>query len=178
MAYLAGTSVRTLEAANLFCGATGQSNHLRLANVKLPDVEEVYVDHRPGGAPVAIEVDVMIQRLECDFTLVGWNPEIDALLNAWQDGQNQFWFFGAIRDRVIIPDGGTTNVFQAIAKMTGRLGKSQPGQWQRGALGEFSYSIRGIIAYRLTVAGSIVYDWDFFNNSFSTSGDSPGGTPV
>lgn len=161
--YLGGTSIRTMEAANIVCGLTGPSNHLRAQAIRLPGMEEVYVDHRPGGAPMAIEVDVMLQRLQCDFTLVGWTPEVDILLSAWQQGANQFWVYGAIRDRL----QGT--VSQAVASITGRLGRSVPNSFQRGGSDHFDYSIRGIISYKLTIAGQSVLDWDFFNNRFQTA---------
>lgn len=152
----------TLEAANIFCGAVGDSNHLRLMNIKLPGYEEAYVDHKPGGAPIAIEVDVQVNRLQCDFSLVGWTPEVDALIGSWQSGTNQFYFFGALRDRL------TTQVLQAQANITGRLGKATVNDYQRGAVNNTSYSIRGIIAYKLMISGiGTMIDWDFFNNTLS-----------
>jgi phage tail tube protein FII len=151
----------TLEAANIFCGAGGGSNHLRLINVKLPSYEEVYVDHKPGGAPIAIEVDVLVNRLQCDFTLAGWTPEVDALIGSWQGGTNQFMMFGALRDRL------SGVVQQTQATITGRLGKAAVNEWQRGIVGNSAYSVRGVIAYKLVVAGTIMIDWDFFNNTLS-----------
>lgn len=171
MAYLGGTSLRTLEAANLFCGSTGASQHLRLANVKLPAWEEVYLDHHAGGAPVAIEVDVQMEKLDCEFSLAGWTPEVDSLLAAWQAGENQFTFYGAIRDRVLVDP--SKSVVQAVVTMTGRLGQVQPTQWSRGQLQHYNYAIRSIIAYEATIAGRNLIKWDFFNNQFIVGSDTP-----
>lgn len=152
----------TLEAANIFCGAVGDSNHLRLTNVKLPGYEEAYLDHKPGGSPIAIEVDVGANRLQCDFTLVGWTPEVDALIGSWQAGTNQFFFFGALRDRL------TAQVLQVQANMTGRLGKATVNEWQRGSVNSTAYSIRGLIAYKLMISGlGTMIDWSFFGNTLS-----------
>lgn len=151
----------TLEAANIFCGTAGDPNHLRLINVRLPGYEEVYVDHKAGGAPLAIEIDVQVNKLQCDFTLAGWTPKVDTLIGSWQGGSNRFMFFGALRDRL----GG--GVLQAQAIMTGRLGKASFNEWQRGNVNSFAYSVRGIIAYRLIVAGTTIIDWDFFTNEIS-----------
>ena len=56
-----------LDYANLFCGsAVGddrKSNHLVLTELKLHVMEIQYVDHRPGGAPVAVEIDVVMTRM-------------------------------------------------------------------------------------------------------------------
>jgi P2 family phage contractile tail tube protein len=152
-----------LEAANLVCGADGNHNHLRLLDVKLPTIEEQYLDHRPGGAPVAIEVDVIINKFQCDFALAGWSPKIDALVRAWSVGANDFKFFGALRKH---PTG---EVAQVIANMTGRLGKVSYDSWRRGGLSQTSYSIKGIINYSLVVAGEPLFDWDFFNNTVFTA---------
>jgi Bacteriophage tail tube protein len=156
----------TLEAANVFCGAQGGSQHLRLMNVKLPSYEEVYVDHKPGGAPIGIEVDILVNKLQCDFTLVGWTPKVDALIGSWQGGTNLFWFYGALRDRL------TGQVYQVQATMTGRLGKAAANEWQRGSINSFSYSIRSLIAYKLEInpntdSAVTMIEWDFFNNTLA-----------
>jgi hypothetical protein len=158
------TQPLTLEAASIFCGARSaeNSNHLRLMNVKLPGYEESYIDHKPGGAPIGIEVDVLVNKLQCDFSLIGWTPEVDALIGSWQTGTNAFYVFGALRDRL------SGNVLQAQATITGRLGKAAINEWQRGAVGNSSYSIRGVIAYKLVIAGyGTMIDWSFFNNTLS-----------
>ena len=65
------STLLSLEAANMFCGkeANDLSNslHLKLTEVNLPSIEENYSDHRGLGAPVAIEIDTVINRLECTF---------------------------------------------------------------------------------------------------------------
>lgn len=154
----------TLEAANMYCGGSGsgnESNHIRLVNVKLPAMEEQYLDHRPGGAPIAVEVDVMINKLMCEFTLAGWTVHVAELLDAWQQQQQQFWFYGALRERL------TGNIYQAQAYIVGRLGRADMQAWQRGQINGYDYALRGIIAYTLSVADETVYDWDFFRNEFS-----------
>lgn len=158
-----GNNFLTMEAANIFCGSSGDSNHLRLTSVHLPSIEEVYIDHRPGGAPIAIEIDVMINKLQCDFRLIGWNPNVDKLVSAWAASSNYFSVFGALRDR------NTGQVHQAVAMMYGRLGQARPEAWQRGRAFTSDYSIRGIIKYTLTVANTQVFNWDFFNNTMTTA---------
>lgn len=163
MAITGNNDILSMEAANIFCGNNGDSNHLRLSSVHLPSIEEMYVDHRAGGAPVAIEVDVCLSRLQCDFRLTGWTPNVDRLISAWSSGSNIFRFYGAVRSRT------TGKVYQAYASMFGRLGKAQPAMWQRGALNASDYSIRGIINYQLTIAGTQVFRWDFFENTMTTA---------
>ena len=51
-------TIYTLESVNMICGDTGQgsapgvSTHLVLQELKLPGLEENYVDHAPGGAGI------------------------------------------------------------------------------------------------------------------------------
>jgi Bacteriophage tail tube protein len=159
----------TMEAANIFCGVEApsdptQSNHLRLTDVKLPGMDEQYVDHRAAGAPVAIEIDTVFARLESTFTLAGWSTDVAALIGQWGQASNQFWIFGALRDRV------TGNVLQGKAAIFGRLGRADPNQWRRGDVSHWSYALKGITRYNLSVGGDPVYEFDYYNNIFNIAG--------
>jgi phage tail tube protein FII len=159
----------TLEAANLFAGATAPgdvhaSNHLRLLNVKLPGMVEEYLDHRPGGSWLGIEIDVQINKLQCDFTLAGWSLQAAQLIQAMQTSQTKFWVFGVIRDRL------SGAAYQAQAVITGRLGRADPSAWERGRVHSWDYSIRGIQAYWLSVGDpnlgvQTLWDWSFATNT-------------
>jgi P2 family phage contractile tail tube protein len=160
----------TMEAANIFCGVEApsdptQSNHLRLTDIKLPGMDEQYVDHRGAGAPVAIEIDTVFARLECTFTLAGWSTDVAALIGQWGSAANQFWVFGALRDRV------TGNVLQGQAKIYGRLGRADPQQWRRGDVSHWAYALRGITRYNLSVGAESVYEFDYYNNIFNIAGN-------
>lgn len=154
--------VLTMEAANLFCGAApsdvNASNHLLLTELKLPGLDEQYVDHRPGGSPIAIEIDTIIARLESTFVLMGWAPQVAELVGSWQQNQNQFYAYGVVRDRM------TGEATQSMAIMKGRLGRADPQNWRRGDVMHWNYAIRSITHYELYLAGEQIYYWDFFNN--------------
>jgi hypothetical protein len=160
--------VLTMEKANLYCGAaptdTNASNHLTITELKLPGLDEQYTDHRPGGAPVAIEIDTIIARLESTFVLVGLTPQVMELVGSWDTQQNLFFAYGVIRDRQ------SGEAAQAIAVMKGRLGRADPQNWQRGNVLHTQFSIRGIVHYELAIAGEQIYYWDFFNNQFVVGG--------
>lgn len=165
-----GNALYTMEAANLFAGKAPvdvtESNHLALSNIKLPSMEELYVDHRPGGGPVTIEIDTGWQKLNCDFTLAGWTPQVASLIDSWNPNDNWFFMYGLIRNRV----NGSSQ--QAMAKMRGRLGKADPQAWERGQLMHWAYSIKGIVHYELFFDrnGAPTYFWDFFNNQLVVNG--------
>ena len=164
----------TLEMANMFCGSgpedTRKSLHLKLADVKLPHFEEFYIDHRAGGAPVAIEIDVIYNKLTCEFTILGFDADVMATQRAWSATQNNFHFFGLLRD----PHTGSAYKVEALIK--GRLGKVEYPPWKRGDMFVTTCAIRGIIAYNLAIVDRQIYSWDFMNNTLKIG--SPQGTPA
>lgn len=164
---------------NLFCGAAAEripnyGNHLALTELKLPGFEERYVDWRPGGANVAIEVDVQMVRLQASFTIAGITPQVMKLLRPVTGIQTHFEAYGLIRDMVtFVPR-------QAIAIMWGRLGRVEPSNYRREEVLHTTYAIRGMTSYRLLVAGfnqdtgvqeiDTIYDWDFMTNQLLIGG--------
>lgn len=162
---------------NLFCGATpdrGNSNHLILTELKLPSFEERYVDWRPGGANIAVEIDVQMQRLQATFTTVGMSRQILKLLRPVVGTSTYFTAYGVIRDMVtLVPQ-------QAVAIMFGRLGRAEPSNFRREEVLHTTYAIRGLMYYRLVVAGynqdtgveesDEIYNWDFMTNTFLVGG--------
>jgi P2 family phage contractile tail tube protein len=162
-------TILTLDQANMFCGRepTDVNNglYLELTEVKLPAMNEQYVDHRAGGVPVAIEIDTMFAKLESTFQLIGWNPNVATLVASWRAEQNVFWIYGLLRDRL------TAEAMRVTAKMRGRLGLADPQNWNRSGAQHFNYAIKGIIAYDLVVGNSSIYSWDFFSNRFVVGSD-------
>ena len=156
-------SVWTMESANLYVGSatldTNASNHLTLSEVKLPALDVQYVDHRAGGAPIAIEIDTVIARLECAFTLVGVTPQVMTKLGSWVQSQNDFYIYGVIRDQQ------TGSAAQAAAYIQGQLSRVDPQNYRRGDVLHTVYGIRGIIHYELNIAGEQIYFWDFATNT-------------
>jgi phage tail tube protein FII len=153
-----------LEKANMFCGRepsdVNNGLYLELTEVKLPAMNEQYVDHRAGGVPIAIEVDTMFAKLESTFQLMGWNPQVAQLIASWTAEQNVFWVYGLLRDRM------TAEAVRVSAKIRGRLGLADPQNWNRSSAQHWNYGIKGIIAYKLDIGPSTLYDWSFFDNRF------------
>jgi uncharacterized protein len=158
--------VYVMEAANIFCGsdAPESSNHLTLSEVKLPNLEENFVDHQAGGAPITIEVDTIIQRMEVTFNLAGWSPQVAKLIGSWQAAQQVYSIYGVIRNR------RSGEAIQASATVAGRLGRANPQLWNKGVLQHWEYSIRAITHYELYMDQEEIYFWDFFLNTFSVGG--------
>lgn len=159
------TPVLSMEAANLFCGkgaSTSASTHLVLTQVKLPSFDINYVDHRPGGAPVGVEIDTICNHLECTFVTLGLQPGILSMLRSLSFDDHYFEFYGVLRDQI---EG---SLWQAVARMTGQLARADPTPFDKGDVLHTQYSIRGMTHYELNVAGQEVYFWDFAQNIFRT----------
>src|SRR5215216_2399381 len=152
--------VYIMEGANLFCGDHDPTNstHLILQELKLPGLEENYSDHTPGGAPIAIEVDTHINRLEATFNLAGWNPLVMTLIGRSTRVHQTFTAYGGVRDR------RTGRLMEAKAVLQGRLGRVNPTAFRKGDVMAHEYSIRGIVHYELYLDTDAIYRWDFFES--------------
>jgi len=167
---MASNTVYTLESANLICGdistktAPGISTHLLLQELKLPALEENYVDHTPGGAAVGIEIPSHINKLEATFNLAGWDPDVMVFLGRETRFHQRFTAYGLIRDR------RTSDALQMIAIIEGRLGRVNPTAFSKGNMMHHEYSIKSIVQYQLfmqKVQGGMpeeIYCWDFFTS--------------
>jgi phage tail tube protein FII len=161
------SNVFTMESANLFCGAHDRatSNHLRLLGLKLPGLEENYVDWNPGGAPIASEVETGINKLEATFNLAGWQPEVMKLIGTSKRERQVFTAYGVIRDR------RQGIAVEARCIMQARLGRVNPTEFKRGDLQSHEYSIRGVVHYELYMKDDEIYYWDMFTNEFRIGGE-------
>lgn len=170
----------TMESANLICGDTGSgaapgiSTHLSILELKLPGLEEAYVDVLPGGATIGIEVPMHVNRLESTFNLAGWQPDVMTMMGRSERRLQVFTAYGLIRER------RTGEALQAMSVMWGRLGRSNPTNFRKGDLMAHEFSIRSITHYELYMqqssqAGSQnetnsarqmreIYYWDFFTS--------------
>jgi phage tail tube protein FII len=169
-----------MEGCNMIIGTSGNepapglSTHLVISEMKLPGIEENFVDLIAGGAPVATEVNTHINRLESTFILDGWQPEVMGCIQTADTTLQQFFAYGAIRERRL------GQMCQSKAEMWGRLSRVNPTNFRRGDMLRHEYSIRGITHYELWMsrAGKTkmtqIYYWDFFNSDFrimSPNGD-------
>jgi P2 family phage contractile tail tube protein len=155
-----------LEYANLFCGSApgdvNASNHLTLSELKLPTMEIQYVDHRAGGAPVAVEIDVVMTRLELEFEIVGITPTIMTLLRSYETRKTDFFAYGSLRDYML----GSSVQLEAIFR--GQLAKVDPQPFRKGNVFHMKYQVRGLMNYELYIGPNRnpIYQWDFFQNKF------------
>lgn len=157
-----------MEAANLFCGDDDPtaSKHLTLTELQLPNLQEMFQDHHPGGSLVQVEVSVGIQKLEAGFKLAGWDPDLLTQFGLGATARKKFTAYGSIRDK----RSGT--LIEAKAVLEGRLGRANADAFQRGELQGYDYAISEILHYELHFGGAEKFYWDFFTSDWRVDGAS------
>ncbi len=155
-----------LEAVNLFCGDHDPtaSKHLTITELQLPNLQEKYQDHHPGGSRVAIEIGLGIDKLAATFKLAGFDPELYTQFGVGSRSKNTFTGYGVLRDK------RSGAVSQAKAVMRGRLGQIEADAFQRGELTGHNYGINEILHYELHIAGKEILYWDFFTQVLRQDG--------
>lgn len=162
---MAGT-VYTMEAANLFVGLHDptKSKHLTLAELKLPDLQAIYGDHHAGGALVATEFEVGVQKLEPTFKLNGFDPDLLIEFGLSSRFKNVFTAYGVIRDQ------RTGQAIESKAVIEARLGRVAPDAFQRGELQGHEYAMNSVTRYEVWFNGAPKIEWEFFSSLWRVDG--------
>lgn len=160
------STIYVMEAANLFCGShdPSASKHLTLSELKLPDLQENYTEHHPGGSRVGIEINTGIQKLESTFKLTGFDPQVLAQFGLGTKQSKFYTAYGVILDKSTGENHELKAVFQA------RLGKVAPDAFSRGDVQGHEYSLNEIMHYELWFKNEEKVFFDFFTNTWRIDG--------
>jgi P2 family phage contractile tail tube protein len=155
-----------MEAVSLFCGDEDPTagKHLSIQELKLPDMNETFADHTPGGGRVGIEVPVGIEKFEAPFKLTGFDPQVMSQFGLHTKVAQNYTAYGSVINR------RTGAAIEAKALMEGRLGKVSPEAFKKGDLHGFDYAINGITHYELHFDGVEKFYFDFFTNAWRVDG--------
>lgn len=160
-------TVYILETANLFCGDHDPtaSKHLTLRELKLPDLNEVFLDHAPGGGRAKVEFGVgLLEKLQPTFKLHGWDPLLLEQFGLATKLKNTFTAYGEIKDR------RTGASIEVKAILEGRLGKIAQDPFRRGESQEADYVINEVTHYELWFDGKEKLIFDFWTNTWRVGG--------
>ena len=160
-------TIYVMEAVNLFCGDHDPtaSKHLTITELKLPPLQGIYADHHGGGARVAIEVEVGIQKLEPTFKLAGVDPDLLGQFGLGSRYKNVYTAYGKVRDK------RTGRDIEAKAIIEARLGKIEPDAFTRGELMGHEYALNEVTHYELWFDNKPKIVWDFFENRWEVDGE-------
>lgn len=154
------------EAANLFVGSDDptKSKHLVIQELKLPALQAQYQDHMAGGAPVGIEIETGIQKLEASFKLVGFDPDTMRMFGLGSRIRHTYTAYSVITDR------RTGRRIERKAIIEGRLGKAEEDAFKKGDLVATDYAINEIWHYEVHFDGQEMLYWDFATNTLRVRG--------
>lgn len=160
------STIYVMEAVNLFCGDHDPtaSKHLTISELKLPPLQAIYAEHHGGGARVAIEVEVGIQKLEPTFKLAGFDPDLLGQFGLGSRYKSVYTAYGKLRDK------RTGRDVEARAIIEARLGKIDPDAFTRGELMGHEYALNEVTHYELWFDGKPKIVWDFFENRWEVDG--------
>lgn len=160
------SNILILEAVQLFCGDDDPTNskHLTIEEFKLPDLQEMYTDHTPGGAPIGIEISTGIQKLEPTFKLKGFDMPLLRQFGLNSRAKNKYTAYGAVRDK------RTGLVMEAKAIFEARLGKVAPDAFQKGETMSHEYALNEVTHYEFHMDNIEEFYWDFWTNTLRIGG--------
>lgn len=160
------STIYMMEAANLFVGDhdPAKSKHLTLAELKLPDLQEIFADHHPGGARVAIEVSMGMQKLEPTFKLNGWDPDLISVFGLGSRVKHIFTAYGDIVNK------RTGAHIEAKAVIEARLGRIAPDAFSRGDVQGHEYAMNEVTHYEIHFNGIEKLYWNFWTSAWRVDG--------
>ncbi|WP_245407596.1 phage major tail tube protein [Rhodopseudomonas faecalis] len=156
-----------MEAVNLFCGDEDptKSKHLTIAELKLPMLEEKFVDHLPGGGRAGVELGMnVLSKLTPTFKLAGWDPDLLSQFGLGSRVRKVYTAYGVIRDK----RAGVALESKAIIEA--RLGKIDPEAFKRGELQGHDYALNEVLHYELWFQDKRKFMFDFFTNVWEVDG--------
>ena len=157
-----------MEAVQLFAGDDDPSPsaglHLEIEELKLPDLQKEYQEHKPGGSMLSIEVLTGIQKLEPTFKLKGENPRMLAQFGMNGGKPRTYTALGAIRSK------RTGSLIQSKAIIHAELGKVGPDAFKRGDLRGHDYTLNAVTHYELWYDGDELFYFDFFESAWRSGG--------
>ena len=150
---------------NLFVGLDpGTGKHLTLQELKLPALQAQYQDHMAGGAPVGVEVETGINKLEPTFKLTGYDPHTLAQFGLGSRNRQVYSAFHVITDKA------TGRKIELKALIEGRLGKVETDAYKKGDLLTTDYAINEVWHYEVWFDKKELVYWDFRENEWRING--------
>lgn len=145
---------------NLFVDGRGQAGQLQEYNA--PKLVQKTEEFRGGGMFAPIELTLGHEKLECDFSLVGYDPDVLRLFGVTEGGQVQF----TARQAMESFDGTTTAL---VHNMRGKIKEIDPGTSKPGELASLKITV-ALSYYKETMGARVVHEVDVENMVFTRDG--------
>lgn len=161
------STLYVVSGANMFVGTEDPvlaNKFLTLTELKLPALQAQYQEHMAGGAPVGIEVETGIQKLEPTFKMTGYDPHTLAQFGLGSKGRQVY------TARHVVIDKGTGRQIEMKAIIEGRLGKVETDAYKKGDLLATDYAINEVWHYEVWFDRQELVYWDFRENEWRVNG--------
>lgn len=148
---------------DLFVDGRGHAG--RLKEINLPKPTKAVEDYTAAGMAGTVDVWMgRLEKLECDFTLIGYDS---AALKLWglagSSARKQLTFRGALRRA----DG---TVAALTANITADVKQVDPGTITPGEMAPLKFVLGAVVYYRLQVGGEVLHEIDVENNKIVIDG--------
>lgn len=138
---------------NLFVDGRGYAGQVEEFNA--PKLTLTTEDFRGGGMHAPLELTMGHEKLECDFSLIAYDPDILANFGVVEGRQIQF----TAREALESHDGTVTPV---VHSMRGKIKEIDPGTSKPGEKASLKVSV-ALSYYRLTHGVRVVNEFDVQN---------------
>ena len=143
---------RVLKNFNLFVDGRGYAG--RVDEVNLPKLVLKTEEHRAGGMDAPIELELGMNKLECDLTISEYDPEILKVFGLSNEAQVGLSMRGAL--------DGEAGVTPVVVTLTGAWRDLDFGNWKAGERAPLKVSV-ALRYYRLTIGGEDLIEVDVEN---------------
>jgi hypothetical protein len=128
----------------------------KVEEITLPKLTVKTDEFRAGGMDCPVEIDMGMEKLECDFSLRAVDADV---LKLWGivpgNTQTRLTFRGSLRSE----DGVETGV---IANIEGKVKEADYGAWKAGEPSTLKCAV-ACVYYKLTHGGQVIHEIDVRN---------------
>lgn len=142
-----------LKNLNLFVDGRGQAGQLEDFNP--PKLTLKMDEFRGGGMNAPLEIDQGLEKLEADFSLIGYDADVLALFGLRNGSDTPL----VARGVLVSHDGTTTPVAHY---MRGRVKMQDPGTWKAGEKAPLKTGVT-LTYYKLVHGDRVIHEIDVVN---------------
>ncbi len=142
-----------LKNVNLFVDGRGYAGNIE--TLTLPKLTMKVEEFRNGGMDAPLDVELGMEKLECEFTLTRFDRETLSLFGLAQGQTVPLTIRGAIES----DNGGLLTV---IVNLQGFIKEVDYGNWQPGEKATVKYMV-ALRYYKLTHGASVIHEIDIPN---------------
>lgn len=142
-----------LKNMSLFVDGNGFAGNIE--EITLPKLTMKTEEFRNGGMDAPIDVDMGMEKLECDFTLTRFDRSALSLFGLSPGNVTPLTIRGALTS----DDGVQTSV---VINLNGRIKEIDAGSWKPGDKATLKLMV-SLRYYKLTHGGNVVHDIDIPN---------------